>query len=94
MIRAANVVKGMRVLTPSDEVARVDGIVLNTAEDLFPRVKLTYHDASKEGVTLQAKHLRPYLGPPVVFADEVESLRLKHGDKPLSLPPPAPANDA
>jgi UDP-N-acetylmuramyl tripeptide synthase len=85
MIRVAEVVKGMRVVTPMGRIARVEGVSLQTS-DLFQRVHLRYHDTQDETVALQAKLLRPYTGDSIMFRDETEGLRMKHGDVPL--PPP------
>lgn len=82
MIRIAEAIKGMRVITPSGRLARVEGVSLATNEDC-QRARLTYYDDQDDGVALQPKLLRGYDGPPVVFRDEVDQLRLKHGDVPL-----------
>lgn len=86
MIRIAEAVKGMRVVTPRGLVARVEGVALDTSDAAGQRLNLTYLDPQEGAVTLQAKLLRGYEGDPVVFRDEADSLRLKHGDVPL--PPP------
>lgn len=81
-LRIAQITQGMRVVTPTKKIARVEGIVLNTGEELHTRVSVRYlHDNTL--VQLQAKLLRPYIGPPVVFDDEREGLRKRHGDVPL-----------
>lgn len=85
MIRVLEAVVGMRVVTPRGKVARVIGISLHTGDDLFSRLHLEYLDPEEGFLRIQAKLLRGYDGPPVVWPDEVESMRLRHGDKPLGL---------
>ena len=85
MSRVAGAVKGMRVVTPLGRIARVEGVALQTSY-LFQRVHLRYYDDQSETVALQAKLLKPYVGDPIIFRDETDGLRMKHGDVPL--PPP------
>lgn len=80
MMRVANFTQGMRVLTPTNKLARIDGVVINTSKDNFPRVKLTFMDPEYECEPLQAKVLRPYVGQPVIFPDEAERMRGQYND--------------
>lgn len=86
-MRVAEIRIGARVVTPLGRVARVEAFV-HSANDPFRRVNLKYHDHQEDSVILQPKELQPYTGDAIVFRDEVERLRLKHGDVPL--PPPLP----
>lgn len=85
-LRIAAISQGMRVVTPLKRIGRVEGIVLNTGEELHTRVLVRYLDAPAEVVALQAKLLRVYIGAPVMFPDEIESIRMRHGDRPLAAP--------
>lgn len=87
MIRIAQLVAGMRVVTPRGLVAKVLGLALNTSDDIFTRVNLRYLDPELGEVQLQANVLRPYQGPVVVFPDEAEELRHKFDDRPLAIRP-------
>jgi len=89
MMRVAALTRGMRVLLPTGAIARVEGQYVNS-QDCFVRVVLTTLDPALATEPLQAKLLRPYLGPPVVFTDEAEQLRYKHHDRPLAVRPSGP----
>lgn len=88
-LRIAAITQGMRVVTPMGRIARVEGIALNTGEELHSRVLIRYLDCN-DVVPLQAKLLRAYDGGPVVFPDEVSAMRARHGDRPLAPPLPQP----
>lgn len=90
-LRIAAITQGMRVVTPLKRVGRVEGVALNTGEELHSRVLVRYLDAPAEVVPLQAKLLRVYDGAPVIFPDEADRLRMRHGDVPL--PPPLIARE-
>lgn len=83
-LRIAAISQGMRVVTPLKRIGRVEGIALNTGEELHSRVLVRYLDG--DTVALQAKLLRAYDGPPVIFNDEADQLRMRHGDVPMSPP--------
>lgn len=85
MIRVLEAVIGMRVVTPRNKVAKVTGISMSS-EDAFTRVNILYLDPTEGEARIQPKLLKGYDGPPVVFPDEAESIRLRHGDKPLATP--------
>lgn len=88
-LRIAAISQGMRVITPLKRIGRVEGIALNTSEEeLHSRVIVRYLDAPEQTVQLQPKLLRAFEGL-VMFPDEIESIRMRHGDRPLA-PPPLP----
>lgn len=62
--------RGMRVLTPRNEIARIEGLT-----DGGDRYRLTYLNPELGEVTLARRVLRSYDGPPVLFADELARLR-------------------
>ncbi len=76
--------QGTRVVTPTGAIARVEGVALN-GEDPFPRVKLSFLDPERQAQPLQARLLKPYQGPPVVFPDEADRMQRRYEDKPMSL---------
>jgi hypothetical protein len=78
-VRIVRFERGMRVVTPTGRVARVEGIKRAAADEMYSRIELLYHDAPDASllhldanftVTLQGKLLKPYEGPPVTFPDE------------------------
>lgn len=87
-MRMAQLSLGMRVLTPSGQIARVEDLRENKGhDDLFDRVDLVYLDRSRGQVSLQAKDLQLLLGPLTVrFHDEEPLVWVQHGDTPLILP--------
>jgi hypothetical protein len=76
-LRIAAITQGMRVVTPMGRIARVEGIALNTGEELHSRVLIKYLDCG-DVVPLQAKLLRAYNGATVVFPDEAERLQAQY----------------
>lgn len=87
MIRVANLTKDMRVVTPTGAIAKVEGQWVHS-EDVFARVRLVFLDPERTSEPLQAKLLKPYVGPPVIFPDEAERMQRQYDDRPLSLRPP------
>jgi hypothetical protein len=65
-----NVHAGMRVVTPSGEIACVLTAPSIDPEDLFYRVTIIYLTPGLGKVRMQPKLLREYEGKPVVFAHE------------------------
>lgn len=86
MIRAANLTQGMVVVTPGGAIARVEGAAIH-GEDIHVRVNLFYLDPERQSQPLQAKLLKPYIGPPVLFPDEAERYQRRYEDRPLSARP-------
>ena len=77
MTRIAHLAIGMRVVTPTGAIAKVLGMSINTGEGNFSRVRLQFLDPELESEPLQAKLLKPYIGPPVVFEDEKAELQAR-----------------
>lgn len=85
MIRVAQAVIGMRVVTPCKKVAKVIGTAIDS-RDPFARVIIKYLDPGLEDIEIQAKLLKGYDGPPVIFEDERDSIIKRFGDRPMGVP--------
>lgn len=86
MMRLAELSRGMRVVTPLNLTAKVMGTFVDPLDpESIERVSLRYLDPALGLVELQARVLRPYVGPPVVFQDELDQLHYKHDVRPLSV---------
>lgn len=77
MIPLAVLCQGMRVCTPTGAIARVEGFAISTSDKNPMRVKLLFLDG-RDCEPLLARILRPYRGPPVMFADELVELQRKY----------------
>ena len=85
MIPIGALCQGMQVITPLGELARVDGIVIDTRRPDKQWLNLTYYaprDPDAPTVTLETHLLRPYRGVPVVFADERARMQKKYSESP------------
>lgn len=83
MIPIGALAKGMHVLTPLGDLARVDGLVIDTSRPKLIWANLTYfapRDPLEPTVALCMKCLRAYVGPPVLFPAELQDLQARYAE--------------
>ena len=93
MIPIGALAQGMIVVTPTGQLARADGMVIDTRKPDRQWWNLTYHtppDPEAPTVQLETHLLRAYRGPPVVFPAEVQRLQRLYADPVKPVPGATP----